>query len=100
VVSKIDWHATYTNAYTSGTGGLLRNRLPSVLPNDRAAIATAMRMVGQPDASRLRVARIKNTLQATQVEFTPSLLDDAARAHIEVTRGPQPMRFDAAGRLL
>jgi hypothetical protein len=67
LVSKIDWHAMYTNAYTSGTGGLLRSRLPSVLQNDRAAIATAMRMVGQPDASKIRVARIKNTLTSNSV---------------------------------
>jgi len=30
-----------------GIGGLLRNRLPNVLPNDRAAIATAIR-IGHP----------------------------------------------------
>src|SRR6266571_4304659 len=48
LVSKIDWHATYMNGYTSGTGGLLRGRLPTVVANDRAAIATAIRMCGQP----------------------------------------------------
>jgi hypothetical protein len=100
LVSKIDWHAMYTNAYTSGTGGLLRSRLPSVLPHDRAAIATAMRMVGQPDASKIRLARIKNTLQAAHVEFSPSLLDQTAAAHVEVTGSARPMQFDAAGRLL
>jgi hypothetical protein len=97
--SKIDWHATYMNAYTSGTGGLLRGRLPTVLPNDRAAIATAIRMCGQPDPSKLRLARIKNTLQVTRVQFSPSLLDEAHSARVEVTGSAQPMQFDAAGRL-
>ena len=32
LVSKIDLYATYMNGLTSGTGGLLRNRLPNVLP--------------------------------------------------------------------
>ena len=101
VVSKIDWHATYLNGYTSGTGGLLRGRLPNVLPNDRAAIATAMRMVGQPDSSRLRLARIQNTLHPSEVQFSPSLLDEAARAKVQVSGGsPQPMRFDPNGRLI
>ena len=99
LLSRIDWHATATNNYTSGTGGLLRGRLPNVLPNDRAAVATAMRMVGQPDASRLRLARIKNTLHASEIQFSPSLLDAAAAAHVEVTSSAQPMQFDAAGRL-
>jgi hypothetical protein len=98
-VQQIDWHATYMNSYTSGTGGLLRGRLPTVLANDRAAIATAIRMCGQPNPSRLRVARIKNTLQVAQVQFSPSLLEDADRGHVEVTDSPRTMEFDAAGRL-
>jgi hypothetical protein len=100
VVSKIEWQATYMNGYTSGIGGLLRNRLPNVLPNDRAAIATAIRMCGQPDHSKLRLARIKNTLVAASVEFSPGLLDEAGAAHVEVTGAPRPMQFDAVGRLL
>ena len=36
------------NGYTSGTGGLLRGRLPTVLANDRAAIATATRHNANP----------------------------------------------------
>jgi hypothetical protein len=100
VVSKIDWQATYMNGYTAGISGLLRNRLPNVLPNDRAAIATAIRMCGQPDMDRLRVARIKNTLLAPFVEFSPSLLAEANAAGVEVTRQPRPLQFDAAARLL
>jgi hypothetical protein len=100
VASKIDWQATYMNGYTSGIGGLLRNRLPNVLPNDRAAIATAIRMCGQPDPSKLRLARIKNTLMAASVEFSTSLLEEAGAAHVEVTGVPKPMQFDADGRLL
>jgi hypothetical protein len=100
LLAKIDWHATYTNGYTSGTGGLLRGRLPNVLPNDRAAIATAMRMVGQPDSAKVRLARIKNTLHAAQVQFSPSLLGDVEAARVKVTGAPRAMEFDATGRLL
>jgi hypothetical protein len=100
VVSKIDWQATYMNSYTSGISGLLRSRLPCVLANDRAAIATAIRMCGEPDSSRVRLARIKNTLTAAQVEFSESLLGEACAAHVEVTGTPRPMQFDPSGRLL
>jgi hypothetical protein len=71
-----------------------------VLQNDRAAIATAIRMCGQPDLTQLRVARIKNTLLASFVEFSPTLLEEASAAGVEVTRSPQPLQFDASGRLL
>jgi hypothetical protein len=100
VVAKIDWNATYRNGYTAGISGLLRNRLPQALPNDRAAIATAIRMCGQPDMAKLRLARIKNTLMAAYVEFSPSLLAEAGSSRVEVTRSPQPMQFDPAGRLI
>ena len=100
LVSKIDWYATYMNGYTSATGGLLRNRLPNVLPNDRAAIAAAIRMCGKPDPSSVRVVRIKNTLLAAYPQFSASLLDEAAAAHVEVTGPPRPMSFNAAGRLV
>ena len=87
------------NSYTSGISGLLRSRLPCVLPNDRAAIATAIRMCGQPDLGKLRLARIKNTLLAAQVEFSQILRDEARAANVQVAGAPRPMPFDAAGRL-
>jgi len=99
VISKIDWQATYMNGYTSGIGGLLRNRLPQVLPNDRAAVATAIRMCGQPDLTKLRLARIKNTLTPASVEFSPSLFAEAGAMRVEINRSPRPMQFDSAGRL-
>jgi Domain of unknown function (DUF362) len=99
-VSKIDWYATSMNGYTSGTGGLLRGRLPMMLSNDRAAIATAIRMCGKPDPSTVRVARIKNTLLAVYVQFSASLLDETSASRIEITGPPQPMQFAADGRLM
>jgi hypothetical protein len=99
VVSEIDMYATYMNGYTSATGGLLRNRLPNILPNDRAAIAMAMRMCGKPDPNTVRLARIKNTLLAAYVEFSANLLPEAAAASVEVTGEPRPMSFSADGRL-
>jgi hypothetical protein len=99
LVTRIDLYATYMNGLTSGTGGLLRNRLPNVLPTDRAAIATAMRMCGKPDPRTVRMARIKNTLLASYVDFSANLLPDAERAQVEVLGPPRPMSFDERGRL-
>jgi len=99
MVSKIDLYATYMNGITSGTGGLLRNRIPNILPTDRAAIATAMRMCGKPDPTTVRLARIKNTLLASYVQFSANLLPEADAAHVEVTGAPRPMSFDDQGLL-
>ncbi|MDQ3812174.1 MAG: DUF362 domain-containing protein [Chloroflexota bacterium] len=99
LVAKVDLYATYMNGYTSGTGGLLRNRLPNVLPTERAAIATAIRMCGKPDSNSVRVARIKNTLLAAYVDFSANLLPEAQAAQVEVTGAPRPMSFDEDGRL-
>jgi hypothetical protein len=57
-------------------------------------------MSGQPDRSQLRLARIKNTLQVAEVQFSQILLDEAGRAGVEVTGAAAPMQFDASGRLL
>lgn len=100
LVSAIDWHATYMNGYTSGIGGLMRNRLPNVLADDCEAIAAAIRMCGKPDPAKARVVRIKNTLMASYVGLSESMLGDAEAAKVTVTGRPQPMRFDAAGRLV
>jgi hypothetical protein len=100
VLADVDWQATYVNGYASGLGGLLRNRVPNVLADDRAAIATAIRMCGQPDLSQLKLARVRNTLTVADVDFSPALLDEARRTRVEVTGEPSPMRFDDAARLL
>ena len=100
LVRAIDWHATYMNAYTSGTGGLLRTRLPTVQPTDRAAIAMAIRMCGKPDPATVRLARIKNTLLPAYVELSASLLPDTEAAQLEVTGPAHPMRFDSASQLI
>ena len=100
LVSKIDWHATYVNGYTSGVGGLMRNRLPWVFPDDRAAIAAAIRMCGKPDPSTVRLVRVKNTLMVAHMEISESLLEESPDVRVEVVGPPQPLTFEAAGRLV
>jgi hypothetical protein len=99
LVSQIDWQATYMNGYTSGIGGLMRNRLPNVLPNDREAVAAAIRMCGKPDPATARVVRIKNTLLAASVQLSESMLDDVEDAKVEITGKPERMGFDRDGRI-
>jgi hypothetical protein len=77
----------------------MRNRVPWVLPDDRAAIAAAIRMCGKPDPSTVRLARVKNTLSVAHMEISASLVDEAPGARVEVVGPPRPLAFDDSGRL-
>ncbi len=100
LLARVDWQATYVNGYTSGTGGLIRGRLPMAFPDDRSAIATAMRMCGKPDPALVRVVRIKNTLMAAFPQISGNLLDEAPAARLEILDEGRPMSFDSGGRLI
>ena len=101
-MAGIDWYATYMNGYTGGTCGLLRNRLPTVMPTDRAAIATAIRMCGKPDpATTARVVRIKGPPPAAYVEFSDQPpTRSRSRPRPPHRRPTSPTESDPAGRLL
>ena len=72
VVRKIDWHATYTNAVTSGIFGMYRVSLPITMADDRRALQVALRCCAMPqDAARL--AFIRDTLTLDRLWVSPSL---------------------------
>jgi hypothetical protein len=48
-----------------------------VVPTDRAAIETALRVCGQPEAHHSRVVRIKNTLSLGEIDVSAGLLSEA-----------------------
>ncbi|SFM46578.1 lactate racemase domain-containing protein [Thermodesulforhabdus norvegica] len=59
LIDKVDWNATYTNARTSRV--LRSARMPLVVDSDKEAFELALDMV--PDPHRIRMVRIKNTLE-------------------------------------
>lgn len=88
LAQKIDFAATYTNNITAGLIGLRKGVLPLVLPTARDAVATALRMCGQPDHDAIRLARIRNTLLLEDLWVTDTLLPEvAAHPQLEVV-GP------------
>lgn len=99
VVDQINYQYTYTNAIT----GLVpeKARLPLVLDTDAQAVEVAMNTVGLVGPESVRLVRIKNTLALEKMEISAALLDEArAKGSLEVLKGPYPMQFDSAGRLL
>lgn len=102
-VSKIDYQATFANALTSGWVEIAKT--PVFLPNDREAIATALRICGPVEPSEAKVVRIKNTLELEKLWISESLYkvvkeDPKLRERLEVLGEPEEMEFDESGNLL
>jgi hypothetical protein len=100
LIEKIDLEALYMNSLTSGLGGVQRGQLPLAMPTDRDAIAAAVATCAAADPSRIRLARIRDTLDLGELWLSPALLDDlAGHPGLEVLGGPEALRFEA-GRLV
>lgn len=99
LVNKIDYHATYTNVLTSGF--LNRANIPPTFQTDREAIATALGTFKRIKPEKVRVVRIKNTLQLERVYISEALLKEAEkREDIEIIGSLGEMLFDPQGNLL
>ena len=100
LVDQIDFEALYINCATAGICGIQRSFIPMVAPDDRAAILTALRVCGQPDSSRVRIAHIHNTLCMGEMAISAGLVEQVAE-NPEITLIGQPfsLPFDAQGQL-
>ena len=99
LVSRTDFTATLINARTSGEGGVLRARLPLVLPDAEACIRTAIATCGRNDASEVRLARIRNTARTTVLEVSEALLQEA-RANPSLSLDESSHEIDCSQRLI
>jgi hypothetical protein len=97
VIDKVDYKSTYTNALTSGIWSSAK--MPIFLENDRAAIETALSKV--PELTRVRMARITNTLRLERLWVSEALLPELReRKDLEISETPLNVTFDENGRLL
>ncbi len=93
---KIDFEATYANAYASTF--LERVKIPVVAETDREAFAFALRSSHAAEG-RERIMRIESTLRVEELHVSEALLDGLLdRADIE-RLGPAADLFDEAGAL-
>jgi hypothetical protein len=77
LIEKVDWQATLINMRTSGEGGILRGRLPMIMPTSDDCVRTAIATCGLGDPSQVRLARIRNTADTQFLEVTAALLPEA-----------------------
>jgi hypothetical protein len=97
VAESLDLHSMYTNALTAGTVGTQRVKLPMMLADDRSAVCAAVASSGNPDPESIRLVRVRNTLEVSELLVSPALLDDVAgMADLDVVAPAAPL-FEAAG---
>jgi hypothetical protein len=98
LVDKIDLPTLYVNAIAGAEPE--HAKIPLTLPNDREAIQTAISSVGLIPEEKLRVMRIKNTMEMETVDVSPAYSESIrANPNIEVISGENDMAFDADGNL-
>ncbi len=99
---KIDYHQTYVNCLTQGSGET--GKIPPFLPNDRDAIATAIRISGPIQPETARVIRIKNTQELEALYISEALVDDLRTSpelqkRLVLVEEPREIQFDVMGYL-
>jgi len=99
---KIDHHQTYVNCLTQGSGET--GKIPPFLPNDRDAIATAIRISGPVNPRDARVIRVRNTQELETVYISEALVKELEnnpelQSRLEVLEVPREPQFDVLGYL-
>ena len=93
---KIDFDAMYANVKTSTF--LARANVPVIADDDRGAVALARRAAGPISRDELKIIRIRNTLDLSEILVSPAVLDLLDGAAIDVI-GPASELLDGKGQL-
>lgn len=92
LIEKTDFTKTFINMRTSGEGGMLRGRLPMILPSGEDCVRAAAATCGRPNAGAVRFARIRSTADTRFLEISEALLAEArADARLIVSESPHPL---------
>ncbi len=100
LLEKLDLQSLYINSLTAGVIALNSCKIPMTLPDDRSAILAAIRSCGRADPTRVRLARIENTLRLEYIlASTQSLNYLRSSADVEVVGPAMPFSFGPDGSL-
>ncbi|MBS4206938.1 lactate racemase domain-containing protein [Bacillus sp. FJAT-50079] len=73
LVDKMDFEATYANGLTSTV--VAPTKVATTLDNDRMAIQAAVKTCNILDFTKVKMVRIKNTLEISEIEVSEALVD-------------------------
>lgn len=98
MIQKVDLFKTYTNNITSKVTA--SGKLPIHLKTEEFVIRCGLKTSEARNYANARVMRIQNTLHLGEAFISESLLAEVqGLTNIEILGDPQPMEFDAEGRL-
>jgi hypothetical protein len=98
LVDKMDLEATYANGLTSTV--VAPTKIATTLPNDREAIQAAIKTSNILDFTKVKMVRIKNTLELSEIEVSEQLLDYVKNhPNMEVITDLYDFPFDENGNL-
>lgn len=96
--NKIDYESTYTNVITNNY--LKAAAMPMYGNSDRDAIKIACKTSMVSDADKLKMVRIKNTLELFEFEVSTAYLQEIKdRDDFEILSDPYTWQFDNEGNL-
>ncbi|MGM0876203.1 MAG: lactate racemase domain-containing protein [Bacillota bacterium] len=98
LVDKMDREVTYANGLTSTV--CAPTKIATTLANDRDAIKAAIKTCNILDFSKVKMVRIKNTLEIAEIEVSEALLDHIGQhPELEQLSELKEMTFDENGNL-
>ncbi|PLS09706.1 lactate racemase domain-containing protein [Neobacillus cucumis] len=98
LVDKMDKEGTYANGLTSTV--CAPTKIATTLPNDKMAIQAAVKTCNILDFTKVKLVRIKNTLELSQIEVSEPLLPYISQhPNMEQISEPYEFPFDREGNL-
>ncbi len=92
LMEKVKFEDMFINMRTSGEGGILRARLPLILPTGDDCVRTAFATCGRAEPAEVRFARIRNTADTQYLEISSALLAEArANPELRVSSVSHPL---------
>ncbi|MEY8732878.1 lactate racemase domain-containing protein [Peribacillus frigoritolerans] len=93
VMNEIKWEKGYANALTSTVTDVVK--LPMFLDTQELAVKAAIKTCNAFDLNKVRIVRIKNTLEISEIWISESMMEEALKNEdIEILSDPEDLALD------
>ncbi|MBL3644446.1 DUF2088 domain-containing protein [Bacillus sp. RHFB] len=93
VMNEIIWEKGYANALTSTVTDVVK--LPMFLDTQELAVKAAIKTCNAFDLNKVRIVRIKNTLEIGEIWISESMMEEALKNEdIEILSDPEDLALD------
>jgi hypothetical protein len=99
LVEKVDFETMLINMRTSGEGGIIRARMPLIMPTADDCVRTGYATCGRGNLHDVRFARIRNTADTQYLQISEALITEArAKPSLIVADSSKPLDLSATMR--